>query len=92
MVQVSDVPTLTVTFLGLNLPLLMLMPVRFVAAVRVALTVLAPGVPLAFFPNRLLNPRCMEQEESNKASAMKMDIDVRRFILFSASRQPAILS
>src|SRR5512133_2807936 len=68
LVQVSVVPSLTVTFFGRNLPCTMLMLVTGAGGVWVALT-LAPGVPLPE-PTSLLRPRCMEHDESTRDSTM----------------------
>ena len=38
-------------------------------------------------PNNLLKPRCIEQEESNKASTMKRDGKAMRFTLFVSNQE-----
>jgi hypothetical protein len=83
-VHVSVVPTLIVTFLGLNFPWTMLIALTGAGGVCVALTVFALGVPLLPpEPSNLLSPRCTEQEESNKDSTMMTGSAVIRFIVFS---------
>ena len=93
LVHVSVLPTLTVTFFGWYLLLLILMALTGADGVFAALVELAAGVPLPRDPplSSLLSPRCMEQDESNRDSTIVLASKVMRFIMISASKR-AILS